>query len=535
MTYFTYCAPTCQAAPLHLADTAAPACIDHALLRQLEDDQNLAHAMCNPSPNTVTEDDLITILAIHADASTPPLPARAGKGQTSIITTKMRDNISRRRAAHALVRVLPLYSHARVLGRSVDRMLTATYEEGDEYVIRLLERLVEYYIRWGVSSVRGAASALDRLRVFAVANDDHEAAEACSFSPEISDQWLIYVRTSATTTATARIAAAAAAGRELTNAQARRDGSGAEETAFRALRWLLDNARVNTSARDPLVAKRNLDRQPPMPTRSLEPPHYYQLCWHAANNPLRVVRGTSAGLAFTASQVYRLQQSQTSCVIAETENVVWSATQLDKSNQPHKRRPRPAFGPLYDACGGRGVIDALYDSLSGVEEGCFTIRDNDSREGAPNESTEFIDGPMTAPRVDAALQHILQLPPLSMPEREAREFTNRSLKPFMLKHAARMGCDPVRRHGMGRFSGSAAQDPAMIPEAALLARHRVKCSQLPNRYAQSTSLGADVSESLRVMADIRRLCAAHSIQQLSEMDWSDIPDGDTLLATRGEQ
>ena len=57
--------------------------------------------------------------------------------------------------------------------------------------------------------------------------------------------------------------------------------------------------------------------------------------------------------------------------------------QLDKSNEPHKQSARPAFGPILDAFQSRGVIDAVYDALSGVEDGCFLVRDNDSATGAP--------------------------------------------------------------------------------------------------------------------------------------------------------
>ena len=94
----------------------------------------------------------------------------------------------------------------------------------------------------------------------------------------------------------------------------------------------------------------------------------------------------------------------------------------------------------------------------------------------------------------------------------------------MLKHAARMGSDPLRRHGIGRFAGSAAQDPMLMPEASLLVKHRLKCSELPDRYAQSAALSADVRESLRVMADIRRIARSHSISELATMEWSGMPD-----------
>jgi len=207
------------------------------------------------------------------------------------------------------------------------------------------------------------------------------------------------------------------------------------------------------------------------------------LCWLAKHHPRREVRGTSSGFATTASQISRLQQTQTSAIVAERKGTLWTATQLDKSNQPHKQRARPAFGPLLDAFNTRGVIDALYDAIDGVEDGCFLIRDNSSTNGTPTEGTEFVDGPMSAARADNALQYLLTLPPLALSVQAAREFTNRSLKPFMLKHAVRMGSDPLRRHGIGRFAGSAYRTRSSFRSTAcdapscLIATRRAQRSQ----------------------------------------------------------
>ena len=94
----------------------------------------------------------------------------------------------------------------------------------------------------------------------------------------------------------------------------------------------------------------------------------------------------------------------------------------------------------------------------------------------------------------------------------------------MLKHAARMRLDPVRRHGLGRFSGSAAQHESLVPEPELLVRHQLRCSQLPNRYAQSTALALDTQTALLVSRDIQRLVRLHSIEQLAAMEWDGVPE-----------
>ena len=59
-----------------------------------------------------------------------------------------------------------------------------------------------------------------------------------------------------------------------------------------------------------------------------------------------------------------------------------------------------------------------------------------------------------------------------------------------------------------------------MPEAALLQKHRLRCAQLPDRYAQATALQADVDESLLVMEDLRKTVAGKSIPQLARMDWT---------------
>jgi hypothetical protein len=194
--------------------------------------------------------------------------------------------------------------------------------------------------------------------------------------------------------------------------QQRRDGRSAAKTAFRSLRFLLDNAKMVTAARDALVFKRKFATTVPTPTPSLEPPHYAHLCYLAAHHADRVVRGTAAGFALTASQTSRFKQAQSCAILAEKKGVLYTAVQMDKSNEPHKQSARPAFGPILDAFGTRGVIDAVYDALTDVEAGCFLVRDNDSISGALVDGSSFTNGPILGARADAALQYLLTLPPL---------------------------------------------------------------------------------------------------------------------------
>ena len=133
--------------------------------------------------------------------------------------------------------------------------------------------------------------------------------------------------------------------------------------------------------------------------------------------------------------------------------------------------------------------------------------------------SSFTNGPLLGSRADAALQYLMTLPPLNFSSDKVANIKVHSLKPFMLKHAARMRIDPVRRHGLGRFAGSAAQHQSLIPDQELLVRHRIRCSQLPNRYAQNAAMALDTSTALRVSRDIQRLVGLHSIHELAAMEW----------------
>jgi hypothetical protein len=106
------------------------------------------------------------------------------------------------------------------------------------------------------------------------------------------------------------------------------------------------------------------------------------------------------------------------------------------------------------------------------------------------------------------------------------DFKVHSLKPMMLKHAARMRYGPVERHGLGRFSGSAAQNAALVPEPAELKRHKLRCAQLPDRYAQDAAFAADARTAFFVSRDIQRLVKDNSIEALAAMEWAENPEMD---------
>ena len=461
----------------------------------------------------------------EAVAAIVPAPLGRNKKGGVLITSKMRDTSNRMRAACQLVGALSLQTCSEILGRNLYTMAEKLHDE-ELYGTECADELVNFFARWGVSTLKGALSALTRLRAFAEMKGEYDAVDGDEYPAQLVSAFLDDLDARAKKTAEAIQAKAEAEGKELTVQQQRRDGRSAAKTAFRSLRFLLDNAKMKNSARDALVCKRKFAPTIPMPTPALEPPHYAQLCHLAAHHRDRVVRGTAAGFALVASQTSRFKQAQACAILAEKNGVIFTAVQLDKSNEPHKQSARPAFGPLLDAYGSRGVIDAVYDALSGVEAGCFLVRDNDSITGAPVEGSAFANGPIHGGRADAALQYLLTLPPLSCSPSAVQDFKVHSLKPMMLKHASRMSIGPVERHGLGRFSGSAAQNASLVPMPAELKRHQLKCAQLPDRYAQDSAFAADARTAVGVSKDIQRLVREHSIEALAAMEWADRPDHD---------
>jgi hypothetical protein len=452
------------------------------------------------------------------------MPAQLGRNKKGgpLITGAMRDQANRTRAACQLASALSLQTIAGIWGRNL--ITTAMRLHDDEpYSVSCADELVTFLARWGTSTLKGALSTLTRIRAYAEAKGEYDAADNDTYPAQLTNSFLDEINVKAIEAAKAYREKAEAEGRVLTTQQQRRDGRTAAKTAFRSLRWLLDNVKMATAADDALVCKRKFGTTISTPTPALEPPHYTQLCYLAVHHRSRVVRGTAAGFAMVASQTSRFKQAQACAILAEKNGVLYTCVQVDKSNEPHKQSPRPAFGPVLDAYGSRGVIDAVYDALSDIEDGCFLVRDNDSATGAPVEGCAFTNGPILGGRADAALQFLLSLPPLACKPPSLLEFKVHSLKPMMLKHAARMLLGPIERHGLGRFSGSAAQSATLVPEPVELKKHKLKCAILPDRYAQNTAFARDARIAVRVSQDIQKLAALHSIEELGAMDWTEGP------------
>jgi hypothetical protein len=191
-------------------------------------------------------------IALQARETCPPPLGRAKPGERRQITTSMRISLERSRASHKLVGILQPTSITALTGKRLDALATAS----PTTVGAVVADLAAYGARWSKSTLEAWASALQRIRRDAEEQGEYDAVDDDSYPPMFTNAFLDRVSATAIDKANAYLAAAAAAGKTLTEKQKRRDGTRADATVFRALRGLQDNWCVNTSARSPLVSKR---------------------------------------------------------------------------------------------------------------------------------------------------------------------------------------------------------------------------------------------------------------------------------------
>ena len=215
------------------------------------------------------------------------------------ITSQMRDTVNRRRAACKLVSVLHDSSGAAILGRQLAEF-SDRLNQSVGFADMCAEELVAYFSRWGVSTLTGALSTLTRIRCFAEAEAEYDAVDSDVYPAQLTNKFLDSINSAALAKAQQWQSNAEMSGVEITEQQRRRDGRSAAKTAFRSLRFLLDNAKMDTAARDSLVCKRKFATTIPIPTPAAEPYHYAQLCYLAAHSHDPVVAGTAGGFALVA-------------------------------------------------------------------------------------------------------------------------------------------------------------------------------------------------------------------------------------------
>ena len=109
------------------------------------------------------------------EALVPPALGRNKKGG-AIITSKMRDAANKIRASCQLVGALSLQTCSAILGRDLDQMAEKLHDD-ELYGTECADELVNFFARWGVSMLKGALSALTRLRAFAEMKGEYEAVD----------------------------------------------------------------------------------------------------------------------------------------------------------------------------------------------------------------------------------------------------------------------------------------------------------------------------------------------------------------------
>lgn len=357
----------------------------------------------------------------------------------------------RERAACALVSILPWAAAGFILGDS-EQLVTS--RSVAETTVRLVRALSTY----GASSVDAAHSALGRLMSWVVVN--HPEARVVEGS-HVSD-FLAHERPSAATLA--------------------------------ALAWLRDHCGLAIPARGPACRPyRGLPPAAAHTKESLSLGAVVGLEYLAARHPSAHVRGQAGGWSLLARLALRVEQAQ-SCVLnavvahefqGKTFTIVVGAVRRDKNPNPSHRRPRPVWGVIDGLDHPTCLHDALQEMLMGVESSRFLIRDTDSPDGDPSRATAWVAAPLRgAARVDASLQALLRLPPISLSDADASRHHGHSAKRFLLNVAEASGAfSSVEATEIGRFSLSTAQSHDLEPVAALLQAHTMRASVLPDIYA----------------------------------------------------
>ena len=148
------------------------------------------------------------------------------------------------------------------------------------------------------------------------------------------------------------------------------------------------------------------------------------------------VRGQAAGFFSMAKFIMRKEQASAVTINATVPHVcdgaradvTCASVEADKNPNPESVRPRPAFAILAGIAHGDAVQSALFSMLEGAEAAKCLILDTDSPDGTPAKATAWVLSPLASSRVDKALQSLLQLDPISMPESEAKVYHGHSAK-----------------------------------------------------------------------------------------------------------
>ena len=411
----------------------------------------------------------------------PPEPPTGAKRVAAgladvLITTEERHAIRKERAARALVALLPRGSASFVLD-------TPAADVESRPASAVAEDMVYVLADRGVSSLDAAASAMGRVMAFVMT----EYPDAVSVNGVHLRRFF------------------------ETNPMTKRLRSG--------IRWLRDWCGVDFPARGAVMntAPRQSAAVPPkvQDTLEMDLKITFSLEYISTSHPSAFVRGHAAGWNFLGRYMLRFEQSSNMCINALVPysafgvdvTITSCSARLDKNPNASAQRPRPVWGTIdgiHDRDAIRGPLLAM---LAGREALRCILVDTDSPNGDPSHpaTTRWLLDPLKAPaRVDQSLHALLRMPPLNLTETEAARYHGHFGKRFNACIAdASPDFSDAHRNDLGRFAGSSAQSDSLEPVAAMLERHTVAVTAMPNIYSRGAAVQYHLDLAVRLYAVLR--------------------------------
>ena len=295
------------------------------------------------------------------------------------------------------------------------------------------------------------------------------------------------------------------------------------------IRWLRDWCGVDFPARGAVMntaARRTAVPAKVQDTLEMDLKITFCLEYISASHPSVFVRGHAAGWNFLGRHMLRFEQSSNMCINALVpysafgiDVTVSCSARLDKHRNAAAQRPRPVWGTIDGVHDRVAIRMPLLEMLAGCEALRCILVDTDSPNGDPShpDTTRWLLDPLKAPaRVDQSLHALLRMHPLNLSEAEAARYHGHFGKRFNACVAdASPDFSDKHRNDLGRFAGSSAQSDSLEPVAAMLERHTVAVTAMPNIYSRSTVVQYHLDLAVRLYAVLRhaysRVLADHSL------------------------
>ena len=389
----------------------------------------------------------------------PPLPPTSGAkrhalGLGSVPLAKADlQAIRRRRAAHALVSILP-YGSAAFITRDPDHVIVA------RPISETVSRMVDALAAHGCTSLDGAFSAYGRLK-----------------------QWVRLHHPDATEIVASHVT------------DFHRDiGSGI--SILQKFDWLRDHCGVELYSRAPVSRPfRSIGPSRDNPKESITLAVMVALSSLAASAPSPFVRAHAAAWFTMGKAALRYEQAS-SCVINAVVpwpptnpsfRVMFGSVISDKNPDRSKMRPRPFWAVVDALDGSSAILDAILPMLDAASDVRCLLLDTDSPDGSPTLASRWALSPPSSPRALASLHGVLLA--AGVPHDAATLLRHHSFKRFLLNVVE---SDPSMRsvdaNEVGRFADSTAQSDDLEPVAAMLQRHEARVSAMPARYAHKAKV-----------------------------------------------